>query len=104
MPQRQKLEYQPFKNFLLSKVFQDTLNHSATLVYYYSNKTLWIDLDASKEFGFGAVIFHIAIDKALPNRRWPSKSFFQLIYFFSRLLIAAEKNYWLTKLKIAGFV
>lgn len=83
---------------------QDALSYPSTLVHHNLDKTLWIDLDASKEFGFGAVVFHSIPDKLLPDKRWLSSSFVQPIFFSSRLLTAAEKNYWPTELEIAGFV
>lgn len=67
-------------------------------------KILWIDLDASKEFGFGAIVFHTTANETLPERRWPSPTSVQPVFFFSRLLTPAERNYWLTELEIAGFV
>ena len=53
---------------------QDALSHPSTLVHHNPDKTLWIDLDASKEFGFGAVVFHTSADETLPDGRWPSSS------------------------------
>lgn len=73
-------------------------------MHHNPDKTLWIDLDASKEFGFGVVVFYTTAHKTLPDKRWPSSSSVQPILFLSRLLTAAEKNYWLIELEIAGFV
>lgn len=50
------------------------------------------------------MIFHTTVDETLPNKRWPSSSSIQPILFLFRLLTTAEKNYWPTKLEIAGFV
>lgn len=83
---------------------QDTLSQPATLVHHDLEKILWIDLDVSKEFGFGAIIFHTAANKTLPEGRWPSTISVQPVLFLSRLLTPAEKNYWPTELEIAGFV
>lgn len=83
---------------------QDALSHLSTLVYHNLDKTLWIDLDASKEFDFGVVVFHTSANKTLPDGRWPSSSSIQPIFYLSRLFTAAEKSYWLTELEIAGFV
>lgn len=74
------------------------------LVYHNLDKTLWINLDISNEFGFKAVVFHTTVDKNLPDGRWPSKSSIPPILFLSRLLTIAEKNYRSIKLEIAGFV
>jgi hypothetical protein len=35
---------------------------------------------------------------------WPKRTDIKLILFLSRLLHPAEKNYWPTKLKVAGMV
>ena len=83
---------------------QDTLSHPSTLVHHNPDKTLWIDLDAFKEFGFGAVVFHTTADKTLPDRHWPSSNSIQPILYLSRLLTATEKNYWPTELETAGYV
>lgn len=80
------------------------MNFSSTFIYYNPNKTLWIDLDISKKFGFGAVVFYTAVDEILPNKCWLSSNFIQTIFFFSRLFITAEKNYWPTELEIGDFV
>lgn len=37
---------------------QKALSYPTILVYHNANKTLWIDFDAFKEFGFGAITFH----------------------------------------------
>ena len=83
---------------------QEALSQPSTLVHHDPDKTLWIDLDASKEFGFGAVVFHTSTGENLPQGRWPSNASVKPILFLSRLLIVAEKNYWPTELEIAGFV
>lgn len=50
--------------FFLS--IQEALSQPSTFVYYNPDKTLWIDLDAFKEFGFGAVIFYTSTNDKLP--------------------------------------
>lgn len=59
----------PFLNTELAffHAFQEVLSHPSTLVHHNANKTLWIDLDASKEFGFGAVVFYTAGEDVLPE-------------------------------------
>lgn len=74
------------------------------LVHYNANKTLWIDFDMSKKFGFGAIAFHMMGRDILPKGKWLSSTLMQPILFLSRLLIAAKKNYWPTELEIARFV
>lgn len=39
-----------------------TLSRPITLVHHNPDRPLWIDLDGSKEFGFGAVAFHTMED------------------------------------------
>ena len=73
-------------------------------MHHNPNKVLWIDLDASKEFGFGAILFHIISSEAMPEGRWPSVATIQPVFFLSRLLTLAERNYWPTELEITGFV
>ena len=49
-------------------------------------------MDASKEFGFGACVYHLIDGKVKP------------ILFLSRLLTEAERSYWLIELEVAGLV
>lgn len=72
---------------------QATLAQPITLAHHNPNKTFWIDLDASKEFGFRTVIFHAGTDKELPKGKWPSRSAIYPIIFLSRLLTPVERNY-----------
>ncbi len=83
---------------------QKALSKPTTLIHHDSDKILWIDIDVSKEFGFGEVVFHTSPNEELPEGKWPSRSSLQPILFLSRLLTLAEKNYWPTELEIAGFV
>ena len=83
---------------------QEALSQPSTLVHHDPEKVLWINLNASKEFGFGAIVFHTASNEALPEGRCLSTTSVQPIFFLSRLLISAERNYWPTELEIAGFV
>lgn len=66
------------------------INRLTMLIYHNPDKVLWIDLDALKEFGFGAVAFHDTKKSALPKGQWPSRISIQLILFFSRLLTHAK--------------
>ena len=82
---------------------QKAMSRPSMLVHFDAAKTLWIDLDASKEFGFGAVVFHVK-DESTQEGKWPTRNTMQPILFLSRLLTSAERNYWPTELEIAGFV
>ena len=68
---------------------QEALAQPSTLVHHNPKKILWIDLDAFKEFGFGAIVFHTASGEAIPEGRWPSDSAIQPILFLFRLLTPA---------------
>ena len=78
------------------------LSQPTTLIYHNPDKALWVNLDTSKKLGFGVVAFHTAKD-VLPKGKSPSNTSMQPILFLSRLLMTAKKNYWPTKLEIAGF-
>ena len=41
---------------------KQALSSPAILIHFSPDRVLWIDLDASKEFGFGVVIFHVKTD------------------------------------------
>ena len=80
------------------------------LHHFDERRQLYIDLDASKEFGFGAHIYHSkADDKGQSNTpplspEDPKQLDKQPIMFLSRLLSDAETRYWPTELEIAGLV
>ena len=74
------------------ETLQELLSRPTTLVHFDSKKHLYIDMDASKEFGFGACVYHLIEGKVKP------------ILFLSRLLNDAEKSYWPTELEVAGLV
>ena len=82
---------------------QLALSEPTTFVHHNTDRPLWIDLNASKEFGFDVVAFH-TIEDVLHEAKWPCSTSMQPILFLSRLLIAAEKNYWPTELEITDFV
>ena len=68
---------------------------------YCANKTLWTDLDASKEYGFGVVNFHVKTDaenaendKELGEKcaKWPARHYTELVMSLSRVSTSTEKN------------
>lgn len=61
---------------------QKALSHFSILIYLTLNKILWIDLDASENFGFEVVVFHTSIKKKLFQGHWPTSSSLQPIFFF----------------------
>ena len=58
-----------------------------------------MNLNASKAFGFGAVLYHSKDDEFSLK-----KTSIEPVLFLSRLLTDAETRYWSTKLEIAGLV
>jgi hypothetical protein len=79
-------------------------NHTKTilLIHFDKNKWLWIDLNEFKEFDFEVIVFHVI--KKFSKKTWSIKNDIQLIMFLSRLLISAEKNYWLIELKTVELI
>ena len=74
---------------------------SPSILHHHDKKrVLYVDLDASKEFGFEAHIYYSTDDSADP----PKQKSQQSILFLSRLLTDAKTRYWPTELKIAGIV
>ena len=71
-----------------------------TFLYHFDpTRKLYIDLDASKRFGFAAMIYHMEGD---PDEGVRTKV--QPILFLSKCLNSAEQNYWPTELEVAGVV
>lgn len=88
---------------------------SPTMLHHHDpTRQLYVDLDASKEFGFGAHIYH-SKDDALPKATTlpkataieplaPKQKSMQPILFLSRQLTPAETRYWPTEMEMAGIV
>lgn len=64
-----KIRFQPpsAKELAAFEALQEALSCPTTLVHNNPDKVLWIDLDASKKFGFGAVAFHDTKRSSLPK-------------------------------------
>ena len=81
---------------------------SPTLLHHFDpHQQLYIDLDASKEFGFGAYIYHADMkdkDGVLDKDGSPPQKQRRPVLFLSRLLTEAETRYWPTELEVAGLV
>lgn len=76
---------------------------SPTILHHFDElRQLFVDLDASKEFGFGAHVYHV-LPKASADDP-PGQKSQQPIMFLNRLLTDAETRYWPTELEIAGIV
>ena len=108
---------------------QDILSRPSYLIHFNPYWVLYIDIDASKDFGFGIVVYHDweEASDAETSRKASGKELKQgsersegssstgytttktrvkirPIMFLSRLLTDAEKNYWPTELEVAGLV
>ena len=101
---------------------------SPTLLHHHDpSRQLYVDLDASKEFGFGAHIYHSKKDlvtkedsatvkesrkassdapkqPSTTEEEAPKQKSMQPILFLSRQLTSAETRYWPTELEMAGIV
>ena len=71
------------------------------LAHYDSTRPLFIDIDASKSFGFAAMVYHHKNDQIAEKL---VRTDVQPILFLSRCLNAAERNYWPTELEISAIV
>ncbi len=84
------------------KTIQDLLSCPSYLVHPNPERQIFIDLDASKEFGFGAMIYHLKGNLATGD--YLARKAVEPILFLSRLLNPAETRYWPTELELAGIV
>ena len=72
------------------------------LAYFQSNYKLYINLNASKEKGIGAIVYHIKGDSIVSDNIKRGK--IKPILFFSRMLSAAKLKYWFTEFKVTGLI
>ena len=84
-------EIQAFKDL------QQAFSKSTFLIHFDKAHRLYIILDASKVFGFAAMVYHVKND---PEGPFPQTSV-QPIMFLSKCLNDAERNYWPTELEVA---
>ena len=92
-----------------------------TILHHFDEKKqLYVDLDANKEFGFGAHVYHSSeadsekpspLDslkqkpqKPVSEKSSPKQKSQKPILFLSCLLTDAETRYWPTELEVAGLV
>ena len=109
------------------------ISASPTMLHHHDpDRKLYVDLDASKEFGFGAHIYHSKEDFAAAKKSGPTISSLpktsgstnpvatekpsttslnapkqksmQPIFFLSRQLTPADSRYWPIELEMAGIV
>jgi hypothetical protein len=88
------------------ETLQSLLSRPTYLVHFSPVRRLYVDLDSSKAFGFGAVVYHVKGDdeasKLLDG--YPNRADIEPIMFLSRMLSPAETRYWPTELEVAGLV
>ena len=81
---------------------QKELSTPSFLSHFDCASTLYIDLDASKVFGFGAMVYHVS--GHVGEGEYPKRAQVKPVLFLSRLLKDAETRYWPTELELAGIV
>ena len=81
---------------------QKALSKPSFLSHFDCASTLYIDLDASKVFGFGAMVYHVS--GYVEDDEYPKRSQVKPVLFLSHLLKDAETRYWPTELELAGIV
>ena len=95
-----KMHYEPSPVELAA--FHDLQNafKSPTFLMHFDRKRkLYVDIDASKVWGFAAMIYHAKNDTSMPAR-----TDVQAIMFLSKSINSAERNYWPTELEVAAIV
>ena len=83
------------------ETLQRLLSRPSFLYHFDDTADLYIDLDASKAYGFGAMVYHL---KGELKTAYPTVSQVKPVLFLSRLLKDAETRYWPTELELAGIV
>ena len=100
---------------------QAALSQPTFLTHFDANRVLFVDLDSSKEFGIGAMVYHVkgfqlppnlttlakpSADKVLgpADLAYPARQDVEPILFLSRIINGAESRYWPTELELAGIV
>ena len=78
---------------------------SSTILHHFDEKKqLYVDLDASKEFGFGAHVYHSSEADSQKPLDSPKQKSQKPILFLSRLLTDVKTRYWPTELEVAGLI
>ena len=83
---------------------QEAFSSPTFLAHYDASRPLLVDLDASKSFGFAAMVYHLKQDRIPEAEDRIARTDVQPVMFLSRCLNAAERNYWPTELEVAGIV
>lgn len=83
------------------RVLQKSLTTETYLHHFNPDRQLYIDLDGSKRYGFGAMIYHVKGD---PQESSFPRTDIEPIMFLSKLLNPAELRYWPTELEVAALI
>jgi hypothetical protein len=88
------------------KAIQRNFDRPTFLHHQDSKRRLYIDLDASKQYGFGVMIYHMKDDEGEPLDHTAKGNYqrVQPILFLSKILTDAETRYWPTELETASLV
>jgi hypothetical protein len=80
---------------------QTLFSWSTMLVHFLSKHQLYVDLNAFKEFGFEAHVYHT---KKAEKNKTPQQKSMKPILFLSQLLTDIKTHYWSTKLEVAKLI
>ena len=84
---------------------QSAFSQPNYLAHFNRKRQLYIDVDASKERGFGVMIYHFKFESPPLKTSPPLKRHdVESIMFLSKTLSPAEEKYWPTELEMAGLV
>ena len=100
--QSAQLHYDPTEREI--SAFQDLQNAFRVptfLAHFDRKRKLYIDIDASKVWGFAAMIYH---SQTKDDDQAPARKDIQTIMFLSKSINSAERNYWPTELEVAAIV
>lgn len=81
---------------------QAAFSKSTILIHRDPSRPPYVDVNASKKPGFGAMIYHVRRD--LLKTEEICRNDIQPVLFLSRQLSPAESRYWPTEMKKAGLV
>ena len=80
---------------------QHIFNQSSFLIHFDSNKSIYIDVNASKRKNFDVMIFHVKNDS---SNEFICRTNVQSIMFLNKQLSDAESRYWPIELKMIGVI
>ena len=83
------------------EMLQKALTSETYLHHRDPSRQLYIDIDASKKYGIGVMVYHVKED---PQGNSFPRADVQPILFLSKLLNPAEARYWPTELEVAGLI